>query len=120
MGKEITIVIYKPSTQNTEEYVIVVNPEEYKKYKDGGHSVAPALIVDSFDVFHSSTGHTGKLGKASKQQLESTFGTSRDDEVVKQILDKGVSKSSASFASNFGDVNLARGSGDLSARGGSR
>ncbi|KAG9075699.1 hypothetical protein FS749_012608, partial [Ceratobasidium sp. UAMH 11750] len=28
MGKEITIVIYKPSTQNTEEYVIVVNPEE--------------------------------------------------------------------------------------------
>ncbi|KAG9128270.1 hypothetical protein FRC07_001911 [Ceratobasidium sp. 392] len=107
MGKEITIVIYKPSTQNTEEYVIIVNPEEYKKYKDG-----------AFDVFHSSTGHQGKLGKASKQQLESTFGTSRDDEVVKQILEKGTAKSGSGFASNFGDTNIARGSGDISSRGG--
>ncbi|KAG8740278.1 hypothetical protein FRC10_004533 [Ceratobasidium sp. 414] len=109
MAKEITIVIYKPSTQSTEEFVIIVDPAEYKKYKDG-----------AFDVFHSSTGHTGKLGKASKQQLDSTFGTTRDDEVVKLILEKGAAKTSASFASNFGDVNLARGSGDLSSRGGSR
>lgn len=30
MGKEITIVIYKPSTQSTEEYVIIVNPVEVR------------------------------------------------------------------------------------------
>ncbi|CAE6492085.1 unnamed protein product [Rhizoctonia solani] len=112
MGKEITIVIYKPSTQTTEEFMIVVNPVEYKKYKDGDTSVALSLIVDSFDAFHSSSGHTGQWGKASKQQLEGAFGTSRDDDVVKQILDKGISKSSASFASKFGDTNSARG-GDI-------
>ncbi|KAG9101362.1 hypothetical protein FRC06_003125 [Ceratobasidium sp. 370] len=109
MAKEATIVIYKPSTQTTEEFVVIVDPVEHKKYKDG-----------AFDVFHSSTGHTGKLGKASKQQLESTFGTSRGEEAIKQILDKGVAKTVEGFASKFGDTNLARGSGDLSSRGASR
>ncbi|KAH7343538.1 DUF1960-domain-containing protein [Rhizoctonia solani] len=110
MGKEVTIVIYKPSTQSTEEYMIVVNPEEV--------SIPLALIVDSFTVFHSSTGHTGQWGKASTQQLESVFNSKHEDEAAKQILDKGVSKTSASFASNYGTTNMARGSGDIGARGG--
>ncbi|CAE6394936.1 unnamed protein product [Rhizoctonia solani] len=113
MGKETTIAIYKPSTQTTEEFMIVVNPVEYKKYKDGDTSVALALIVDSFDVFHSSTGHTGQWGKASKQQLEGVFGTSRDDDVVKQILDKGISKTGSGFASKTGDTNMSQGSGEV-------
>ncbi|KAJ1308901.1 hypothetical protein OPQ81_004587 [Rhizoctonia solani] len=113
MTKEVTIVIYKPSTQNTEEYMIVVNPEEYKKYKDGDTSVALALIVDSFAVFHSSTGHTGQWGKASKQQLEGVFSTAREEEVVKQILDKGVSKTGKGFGLKPGDTNLSQGSGEV-------
>ncbi|CAE6439850.1 hypothetical protein LNV47_25020 [Paucibacter sp. DJ4R-1] len=117
MGKEVTICIYKPSTQSTEEYMIVVNPEEYKKYKDGDTSVALALIVDSFNVFHSSTGHTGQWGKASKQQLESVFNTKHEEEAVKQILDKGVSKTGQGFASKVGDTNLARGSGAVNVGG---
>ncbi|GAB1519852.1 hypothetical protein RhiTH_002923 [Rhizoctonia solani] len=94
MGKDVTIVTYKPDTQSTEEYMIVVNPDEYKKYKDG-----------AFDVFHSSTGHTGQWGKASKQQLEGTFGTSKEDDVVGQILNKGVSKTGSGFASKTGNKN---------------
>ncbi|CAE6417732.1 unnamed protein product [Rhizoctonia solani] len=120
MGKDVTIVIYKPDTQSTEEYMIVVNPEEYKKYKDGDTSVASALIVDSFDVFHSSTGHTGQWGKASKQQLEGTFGTSKEDDVVGQILNKGVSKTGSGFASKTGnknDKNLSQGSGEVRVSG---
>ncbi|CAE6371435.1 unnamed protein product [Rhizoctonia solani] len=150
MGKEVTIVVYKPDTQKTEEYMIVVNPEEYKKYKDGGEclyispnsflahqssceqtrkialnhlklawlilndtrSVAPALIVDSFTVFHSSTGHTGQWGRASKQQLEGIFGTEKEDVAVQKILEKGEMKSSASFASQVGLPNLSRGGKD--------
>ncbi|KAL5636699.1 hypothetical protein ACGC1H_000608 [Rhizoctonia solani] len=112
MAKEVTIVIYKPSTQSTEEYMIVVNPEEYKKYKDGGESVALALVVDSFDVFHSSTGHTGHWGKASNQQLEEAFESTKLEDAVKQILDKGVSKSGHGFGSKIGDPNLSRGGKD--------
>ncbi|CEL59792.1 hypothetical protein RSOLAG1IB_03726 [Rhizoctonia solani AG-1 IB] len=121
MGKDVTIAIYKPNTQSTEEFMIVVNPDEYKKLINVlislDTSVALALIVDSFDVFHSSTGHTGKWGKASKQQLESVFGTARDDEVVQQILNKGVSKTSSTFASKTGDTNMSQGSGEVRVSG---
>ncbi|EUC66539.1 shwachman-bodian-diamond syndrome protein [Rhizoctonia solani AG-3 Rhs1AP] len=112
MTKEVTIVVYKPSTQNTEEYMVVVDPDEYKKYKDGDTSVALALIVDSFDVFHSSTGHTGHWGKASNQQLQGTFESTKPEDAVKQILDKGVSKSGQGFGSKIGDPNLSRGGKD--------
>ena len=30
MANDTSIVIYKPSTQSTEEYVIIVNPEEVR------------------------------------------------------------------------------------------
>ena len=30
MGKAITRVVYKPDTQSTEEYIIIVNPEEVR------------------------------------------------------------------------------------------
>ena len=120
MGKEVTAVIYKPNTQSTEEYMVVVNPEEYKKYKDGDTSVALALIVDSFDVFHSSTGHTGQWGRASKQQLEGTFGTSKEDEAVKQVLDKGVAQTGSGFAHKWTDTNDSRGGTQQVSRGGPR
>ncbi|CAE6465481.1 unnamed protein product [Rhizoctonia solani] len=120
MGKEITIAVYKPSSQSTEEYMVVVDPVEHKKYKEGDTSVPLSRIVDSYSVYHSSTGHTGKWGKASKQQLEGTFETSKDDDVVKIIVDKGVSRTSDSFASKLGDTNLARGSGNLNINNGPR
>ncbi|ELU45631.1 SBDS domain-containing protein [Rhizoctonia solani AG-1 IA] len=74
----------------------------------------------AFDVFHSSTGHTGQWGKASKQQLEGTFGTSKEDDVVGQILNKGVSKTGSGFASKTGnknDKNLSQGSGEVRVSG---
>ncbi|CAE6459862.1 unnamed protein product [Rhizoctonia solani] len=77
-----------------------------------GRSVALALIVDSFDVFHSSTGHTGHWGKASNQQLQGTFESTKPEDAVKQILDKGVSKSGQGFGSKIGDPNLSRGGKD--------
>ncbi|QRV87877.1 shwachman-bodian-diamond syndrome protein [Ceratobasidium sp. AG-Ba] len=99
MAKETTIVISKPHAQSTED------------------SVPLALIVDSFSVFYCEQGHTGKFGKASKQQLENSYGTSKDDEVVKKILETGIAQTSSSFTSKFGDTNMSRGSGDISARG---
>ncbi|KAF1988660.1 shwachman-Bodian-diamond syndrome protein [Aulographum hederae CBS 113979] len=47
-------------------------------------------VVNSFDVFCThKQGTQGQLDRASKALLENEFGTSRDDDVVKQILEKG-------------------------------
>lgn len=44
-------------------------------------------------------GNQGILDTASKGSLESEFGTSRDDDVVKQILEKGnIVESGVSYA----------------------
>ncbi|KAF8759532.1 MutL C terminal dimerization domain [Rhizoctonia solani] len=83
---DVTIVIYKPDTQSTEEYMIVVDPDERSMF-----STPPLAILE--------------WGKASKQQLEGTFGTSKEDDVVGQILNKGVSKTGSGFASKTGNKN---------------
>lgn len=43
MGKAITRVIYKPDTQSSDEYIIIVNPDE----------VCHALEITRFDPTHS-------------------------------------------------------------------
>jgi Shwachman-Bodian-Diamond syndrome (SBDS) protein len=67
------------------------------------------MCIIAFDVFHSVQGNQGKLGKASKQQLENTFGTSRDDDVVKFMLEKGnVHGASSEIGSNGGITDKSR------------
>lgn len=46
------------------------------------------LIINSADTLHRH-GAQGKLSQPSKGMLENEFGTSQEDEVVKQILEKG-------------------------------
>jgi ribosome maturation protein Sdo1 len=47
-------------------------------------------VVNSFDVFVTGKhGAQGRLNRASKSSLENEFGSSNDDDVVKQILEKG-------------------------------
>lgn len=45
--------------------------------------------LSAFAIYHSSQGNQGKLGQASKQQLENVFGSSRDDEAAQQMLERG-------------------------------
>jgi hypothetical protein len=52
-----------------------------------------AQVVDSFDIFFSNQGSQGKLGHASKQQLENTFGSSKDVDAVQALLEKGTLQS---------------------------
>ncbi|KAF8530909.1 ribosome maturation protein [Gautieria morchelliformis] len=110
-------LIYKPDTQSTDEFILMVNLEEYHKYKDGDTTVPLAQVVGSFDVFHSGQGNQGKLGKASKQQLENIFETSREDDVVKFMLEKGTVQGGIEISgggmdkSRFGQLIDTRGSG---------
>ncbi|KAF6762212.1 ribosome maturation protein [Ephemerocybe angulata] len=89
MAPAVTKVVYKPDSQSTDEYTVVINPEEYHKWKGGDKTIPLASVVDSFSVFHSSQGAQGLLGKPSNQQLETVFGTSKDVDVVTKILEGG-------------------------------
>ncbi|KAL5527809.1 hypothetical protein ACEPAG_6610 [Sanghuangporus baumii] len=110
MVKALTKVVYKPNTQSTEEFVMIVNGPEYKKWKEGE-------VVDSFKVFHSATGHTGHLGEASKQQLENTFGTSKDIDVATKLLKEGSAQAGESFDDDHVVKNLGAGDIRLDNRG---
>jgi len=117
MGKPVHKVLYKPSTQSTEEFIVIVNPEEYKRWKEGDDSIALALVLDSFDIFHSTQGNQGILGRASKQQLENTFSTTNEDEAIKFILENGTLQSSDKIGSGGGSHNDTRGGANVDTRG---
>ncbi|KAJ6538523.1 ribosome maturation protein [Mycena vulgaris] len=103
-------VIYKPDSQSTEEYTVIVNTEEFKKWKEGGYSIPLADVVDSFQVFFSAQGAQGVLGKPSNQQLDTTFETHKDVDVVTIILEKGREQGTDGVASStFTGSNVSRG-----------
>ncbi|KAH6915090.1 ribosome maturation protein [Coprinopsis sp. MPI-PUGE-AT-0042] len=112
MAKSLSKVIYKPDSQSTEEYTVVVNPEEYAKWKAGDTTIPLVEVVDSFQVFHSTQGSQGILGTASKQQLDTVFGKNKDVDVVEYILKNGSQQAGESIqaGNQFGSRNLANGS----------
>ena len=65
----------------------------------------PAILTDIF-----RQGSQGVLDGASKGQLESEFGTSREEEVVKAILERGTVIESESSARQ-GETNQVNGGG---------
>jgi len=117
MGKSVHKVIYKPSSQSTEEYIVIVDPEEYNKWKEGDTSIALTFVVESFDIFHSTQGNQGKLGRASKQQLETEFKTSDEDKVIDFILKNGTLQSSDKIGTGGASLNDSRGSANTDTRG---
>ncbi|KAF8897802.1 DUF1960-domain-containing protein [Infundibulicybe gibba] len=118
MPKTLTKVIYKPDSQSTDEYTVIVNPAEFKKWKDGGITIPLAEVVDSFSIFHSGQGSQGILGKPSKQQLDTVFGTNKDVDVVTIILKKGKEQSSDGISSQTSfSMNQSRGSAVVDSRG---
>ncbi|KAF9006618.1 DUF1960-domain-containing protein [Cyathus striatus] len=119
MTKALTKVIYKPDSQSTDEYMIIVNVDEYKKWKAGGISIPLSEVVDSFSVFFSNQGAQGILGKPSNQQLDTVFGSHKDVDVVEFILKEGREQASDAIkTSTFGATNAAKGSMTIDTRGG--
>ncbi|ORY85349.1 ribosome maturation protein [Leucosporidium creatinivorum] len=85
-----TKAVYKPDSQSTDEFIVVVQDESAAQRWIGGDKTIPLVsIVDSFDVFHSGQGSQGILQRPSKQELETVFGTHNDTEIVETILTKG-------------------------------
>jgi len=120
MAKHVSKVIYKPGSQSTDEFTVIVNPVEYKKYVGGETSIPLVQVVDSFEIFFSNQGSQGILGRPSKQQLENVFQTSKDVDIVQFILENGVLQSSdkLSQSGTSGATNISRTSASIDTRGG--
>ncbi|KIL00523.1 hypothetical protein PAXRUDRAFT_821616 [Paxillus rubicundulus Ve08.2h10] len=108
--KNVTKVLYKPDTQSTDEFLAIVNPVEYKKWKAGDTTISLTEVVDSFEIFHSGQGAQGYLGRPSKQQLENIFGTSKDIDAMKILLEKGKEQQGDGFTWGANTMNPTRGS----------
>ncbi|KAJ2900510.1 hypothetical protein MKZ38_002415 [Zalerion maritima] len=101
-------VHYKgPETEN--DFIIFVEDREALNKWREDTSVPLAHVVQSFKVFTThQQGASGALDGASKQILETEFGTSVDEEVIKTILQKGDVKEMEGHARN-GSMNDSRG-----------
>ncbi|EAU83968.1 hypothetical protein CC1G_09850 [Coprinopsis cinerea okayama7 len=115
MGKSSTRVIYKQDSQATEEFIVMVDPDQYSKWKNGDTSVPLAQVVETFKIYFSNQGGQGLLTTASNQQLDNVFGTHKDVDVVEHILKHG-REQTKSTKSSGGVHHNVRGVGD----GGSR
>ncbi|KAG8981726.1 hypothetical protein FRB90_007054 [Tulasnella sp. 427] len=105
--KEVKVV-YKPDSQSTDEYMAIVNGEEYQKWLEVSLSIPLALVVDSYDIFHSGQGAQGILGKASKQEIETVFGVKKDVDALEILLSKGTLQTGERLK-HFGTTNDSRG-----------
>ncbi|KAK3629566.1 hypothetical protein LTR56_000697 [Elasticomyces elasticus] len=91
----VTKVHYKgkggeKSSDHPEDFIVFVDSaDELREWKKD--STKPLVeVVNSFDVFVTGKhGNQGEMNRASKGQLEAEFGTSRDDDVMKIILQQG-------------------------------
>ncbi|KAJ3516274.1 hypothetical protein NLJ89_g1224 [Agrocybe chaxingu] len=119
MSPTLTKVIYKPDSQSTDEYTIIVDPVEFKKWKAGDTTIPLANVVDSFKIYHSGQGSQGILRQPSKQQLESVFGTHKDTDIVEFMLKNGKEQASEGVNTGSTNLNISRGTNvaDSRARG---
>ncbi|KAI9229167.1 MAG: ribosome maturation protein [Piptocephalis tieghemiana] len=94
-GEAVSQVCYKnPERSDTEVYVFADagGVEKWRKDK----SIPMVDVLQNFDVYESdSGGSTGLSIRPSKQTLESIFGTSNEDNVIREILEQGVIKGSS-------------------------
>lgn len=101
MARQFLKVVYKAEHDSPEEFNVVVNGPEYQAWKKGDKTIPLTDVVDSFDIFVTPQGSQGLMGRASKQQLDNTFGTHKDDVVVEQILEKGSLLSASTCCSSI-------------------
>ncbi|CAD6957004.1 unnamed protein product [Tilletia laevis] len=111
MVKNVSKVVYQPDTQSTDSYIVIVNADEFKK------TIPLIEVVDAFDVFHSNQGAQGHLNRASKQQLDSVFGSSNETDCVTQILEKGSLQITAGGNNKYGSTNDAQSGHNMTSRG---
>ncbi|KAK6078131.1 shwachman-Bodian-Diamond syndrome protein [Seiridium cupressi] len=91
-----------------DDFIIFIDDvSDFKKWQSD-KSVPLAHFISAFKVFVThSQGTQGQFDGASKSTLENEFGTSNDEEVIKQILEKGTLQESQ-FPDRQGPKNDAQ------------
>jgi ribosome maturation protein Sdo1 len=88
-GEANRLKVHYKGTNDDDFIVFLDSSEDYQKWL-GDKTVPLAQVVSSFKVFTTHRqGAQGLLEGASNAMLENEFGTSKDDEAVLQILEKG-------------------------------
>jgi len=105
-GASQTKVHYKGKD---EDFVVFIDdPEAAKKWKTD-KTIPLAQVVSSFKVFvNQKHGAQGILDGASNATLENEFGTHVDEEVIKQIIEKGTFQE-GTFPEHQGNRNDSQG-----------
>ncbi|KAK7695387.1 hypothetical protein QCA50_000023 [Cerrena zonata] len=116
-GTQISKVVYKPDHTRSDEYIAIVYPNEFKRWKEGETTLALTEVVDSFDVLYSTQGSQGLLGKPSNQQLDNDFGSYKDVDVITQILQKGKLETGSGINTSTVGTNMSKGSFSVDTRG---
>ncbi|GAA5843971.1 hypothetical protein JCM5353_000047 [Sporobolomyces roseus] len=100
MAPSHTKAVYKPDSQSTDEFIIIIEDADLaQKWIAGGKPLLARLsldttiplveIVDSFDVFHTGQGSQGILERPSKQVLDTVFSSTNEQDIVQIVLEKG-------------------------------
>ncbi|CAI6339690.1 unnamed protein product [Periconia digitata] len=92
-----------------DDYIIFVdNVEAVNEWKKDS-SVPLAQVVSGWKIFVTHKhGNQGILDTASNQQLDAEFGTSKEEDVVKLILEKGNIQENQN-KERQGDTNMTKG-----------
>ncbi|KAK4555798.1 hypothetical protein LTR86_007018 [Recurvomyces mirabilis] len=94
--------------QNDDFIIFVESSDAVREWKKD-KSVPLAQVVSGFKVFVThKQGNQGKMDSASKGALEDEFGSSKDEDVVQQILEKG-SIIETENSGRQGDRNITQG-----------
>lgn len=87
-SKEFCELLYKrPYTgkgqePETPEFIVLVLPSEFERWKAHPNEVALVEVVDAMEVFVSrNRAHTGKLEHATKAQLQDAFGSDKFEDI---------------------------------------
>ncbi|KAF2627570.1 shwachman-Bodian-diamond syndrome protein [Macroventuria anomochaeta] len=92
-----------------EDFIVFVDSSEAVQNWKQDSSIPLAQVVSGFKILVTDNhGTQGILNTASKGTLENEFGTSNEDEVIKQILQKGDVQSSQN-SERQGDTNDSKG-----------
>jgi ribosome maturation protein Sdo1 len=73
-----------------DDFIVMAESVDAVKKWRKDTSIPLVDVVSSFDVFVTGKqGVQGQMNRASKSSLENQFDTSKDDDVVKKILEQG-------------------------------
>ncbi|KAI9932670.1 hypothetical protein ASPWEDRAFT_195148 [Aspergillus wentii DTO 134E9] len=94
---------------NSEDFIVFVDDPQILESWRKDRSIALAHVVNGWKIFVTHKhGTQGILDGASKGLLETEFGTSDEDEIMKQILEKGEYQASTAREHN-GDRDTRKG-----------